>query len=50
MKSYACLCLLLAGVFCVACFSGVCADELPPTLKPQENQRAVHDWKNAMRQ
>ena len=45
MKSYACLCLLLAGVFCVACFSGACADELPPTLKPQVNPRAVYDWK-----
>ena len=45
MKSHACLCLLLAGVFCVAFFSGACADELPPTLKPQVNPRAVYDWK-----
>lgn len=45
MKSHACLCLLLAGVFCVAFFSGACADELPLTLKPQVNPRAVYDWK-----
>lgn len=31
-------------------FSGACADELPLTLKPQVNPRAVYDWKNAMKQ
>ena len=50
MKSHACLCLVLAGVFCVAFFSGACADEVPLTLKPQVNPWAVYDWKNAMKQ
>ena len=49
-KPHVCFCLLLAGVFCVVFFSGACAGELLPMLKPQKNQRAVHDWKNAMRQ
>lgn len=28
----------------MALFSGVCADELPSTLKPQVNERAVYGW------
>ena len=44
MKSHSFLCLLLAGVSCAAFFSGACANELPSTLKPQVNERAVYDW------
>lgn len=44
MKSLLFRCLLLAGVSCLAFFSGACADDLPSTLKPEVNKRAVYDW------